>query len=75
MLMTCFKAARKGHEEIVEILVRAGARLGGLDQDGGYAGLAVNAAVRSGDQNSLRTWEKSGYNRKGRFEEDSPVRS
>ncbi|KAF8211983.1 asparaginase-domain-containing protein [Mycena galopus ATCC 62051] len=53
-----YYAARKGHENIVDVLVQAGASLSGLD--GGFAALAVKTAVQSADQSSLDIWSKAG---------------
>lgn len=52
------QAARKGHENIVTMLVQAGASLGGLD--GGFAALAVQTAARNADQVSLNIWSQAG---------------
>ncbi|KAJ7087795.1 asparaginase-domain-containing protein [Mycena epipterygia] len=53
-----YYAARKGHENIVVMLVQAGATLGGLDS--GFAALAVKTAVHNADQVSLNVWSKAG---------------
>jgi hypothetical protein len=52
------QAARKGYEEIVNVLVQAGASLSG--HDGGFAVLAVKTAARNADQVSLGIWAKAG---------------
>jgi lysophospholipase len=44
----------------VELLVKVGANLGGSDLDGGFATLAVQNALRSGDQNAIGIWKKAG---------------
>jgi lysophospholipase len=54
------QAARQGHEKTVDALVQAGANLGGFDFEGGFVALAVKMALRTGDQNSLRIWAKTG---------------
>ncbi|KAJ6525687.1 asparaginase-domain-containing protein [Mycena capillaripes] len=53
-----YYAARKGQENIVDVLVQAGASLSGLD--GGIAALAVKTAALNGDQVSLNIWAKAG---------------
>ncbi|KAJ7582990.1 L-asparaginase [Mycena floridula] len=53
-----YYAARQGHESVVDLLVQAGATLGGLD--GTFASLAVETAIRSDDQKSLTRWSKAG---------------
>ncbi|KAF9246423.1 asparaginase-domain-containing protein [Melanogaster broomeanus] len=55
-----YYAARRGHEDIVDILISAGANLGGLEYEAGYAELSLKNALSSGDQNSLKVWEKTG---------------
>jgi len=55
-----YYAARQGHEAVVDNLVKAGANLGGSDFDGGFAGLAIQNALRAGDQNALWIWTKTG---------------
>jgi lysophospholipase len=54
------QAARQRHESTVEVLVQAGANLGGLDFEGGFVNLAVKLASRMGDSMALRIWSKSG---------------
>ncbi|KAF9227810.1 asparaginase-domain-containing protein [Gyrodon lividus] len=61
-----YYAARRGHEDIVDILISAGANLGGLEYEAGYAELAMKNALSSGDKNALGVWEKTGM--------DMPVR-
>ncbi|TFK76218.1 L-asparaginase [Pluteus cervinus] len=53
-----YYAARQSHEQVVDLLVEAGARLAGLDM--GYVSLAVQNAIRAGDEKTLRTWSKAG---------------
>lgn len=38
----------------------AGANLGGLDYDAGYAELSLKNALNSGDQNAIEVWGKTG---------------
>ena len=54
------QAARQRHEATVEVLVQAGANLGGLDFEGGFVNLAVKLASRMGDSMALRIWSKAG---------------
>lgn len=54
------QAARQAHEAIVDVLVRAGANLGGADIDGGYVALSVKKARLAMDEQALRVWEKAG---------------
>ncbi|KAK7037940.1 asparaginase-domain-containing protein [Favolaschia claudopus] len=53
-----YYAARKGYEEIVDVLVQAGASLSGFD--GGYAALAVEKAAQFADSSSLDIWGRAG---------------
>ncbi|KAJ7444865.1 L-asparaginase [Mycena latifolia] len=53
-----YYAARKGHENIVTVLVQAGASLSGLDD--GFAALAMEMAIRGADQAALDIWSKAG---------------
>ncbi|KAJ7632854.1 L-asparaginase [Roridomyces roridus] len=53
-----YYAARRGFAGIVALLVKAGARLSGLDD--GFAALAVKEAAQSGDQTSLDIWILAG---------------
>ncbi|KIJ10500.1 hypothetical protein PAXINDRAFT_101996 [Paxillus involutus ATCC 200175] len=55
-----YYAARRGHEDIVDILISAGANLGGLEYEAGYAELALKNALSSGDQIALKVWERTG---------------
>ena len=55
-----YYAARQGHEGLVDLLVKAGANLGGADVDGGFVGLAVRKATRARDDRALRVWKKAG---------------
>jgi lysophospholipase len=48
------------HGGIVDLLVRAGANLGGSDVEGGYAGVAIEKAIRHGDEGAMEVWRKSG---------------
>ena len=51
-----YYAARQGHEELVDLLVRAGANLGGADLEGGFVELAVKKATQARDERGLRIW-------------------
>ncbi|OCH88208.1 L-asparaginase [Obba rivulosa] len=55
-----YYAARQGHESVVEVLVKAGALLGGSDVEGGYASLAIQAALKTKDDRALKIWAKAG---------------
>ncbi|TFK54703.1 L-asparaginase [Heliocybe sulcata] len=55
-----YYAARQGHEDIVDILVKAGANLGGSDIEGGFVSLAVQKAMRARDERASRIWVKAG---------------
>ncbi len=54
-----FQAARQGQDEIVSMLVSAGANLGGADVEG-FASLAVKKAHFREDSAALKIWEKAG---------------
>jgi lysophospholipase len=53
------KAARQGHDAIVDILVQAGAALGGTDQV--FVDSIFKDATRAGNKNSLHIWLKAGW--------------
>ncbi|EIN07193.1 L-asparaginase [Punctularia strigosozonata HHB-11173 SS5] len=55
-----YYAARQNHESAVDVLVQAGANLGGSDVDGGFSALAVQKSTRSADDVALRIWTKAG---------------
>ncbi|CDO77646.1 hypothetical protein BN946_scf184963.g3 [Trametes cinnabarina] len=55
-----YYAARQRHEELVDLLVRAGANLGGADVEGGFVALAVQKATHARDELALRIWKKAG---------------
>ncbi len=55
-----YYAARQGHEGLVELLVKAGANLGGADVEGGFVALAVRKATLARDERALRVWGKAG---------------
>jgi lysophospholipase len=52
------QAARNGHVDVVDLLVQAGAILGGLDS--GFADQAVKNALRTGDKSALKIWALTG---------------
>jgi lysophospholipase len=54
-----YYAARQGQDEIVSMLVSAGANLGGADVEG-FASLAVKRALFREDSAALKMWEKAG---------------
>lgn len=54
----------------MDILVQAGANLGGTDLDGGYALFAWGKAMQSGDEASARIWEKTGLTLKAQLQEN-----
>ena len=45
---------------IVDLLVSAGANLGGSDIEGGFADVAIRKALRHGDDGAIQVWQKSG---------------
>ncbi|KAI0636433.1 L-asparaginase [Trametes polyzona] len=56
-----YYAARSGEsEELVDLLVRAGANLSGADVEGGFVALAVKKATHARDERALRIWKKAG---------------
>jgi lysophospholipase len=61
-LMINAQAARRSHAAIVDILVTAGANLGGSDLEGGYVDLEVKKALTRGAEHSLEIWRKAGAN-------------
>jgi lysophospholipase len=48
------------HESVVDLLVSAGANLGGSDIESGFADVAIKKAIRHGDQGAIQVWQKSG---------------
>ena len=48
-----------GHEAIVDVLVQAGAALGGTDQL--FIDTIFKDATRAGNQHSLHIWVKAGW--------------
>jgi len=54
-----YYAARQGQDEIVSMLVSAGANLGGADVEG-FASLAVKRALFREDDAALKIWKKAG---------------
>lgn len=65
-IFICNQAARQGHEAIVDVLVQAGAALGGTDQL--FVDNIFKDATRAGNQQSLHVWLKTGW--KSGVEED-----
>lgn len=55
-----YYAARQGHGLIVDTLVSAGANLGGMENEAGYVGLAVQNAVNAGDEAVVEIWRRAG---------------
>lgn len=58
--LTVKKAARQGHEDVVDMLVKTGAILGGSDVEGGFVPLIVNKAIHANDERAIRIWRKAG---------------
>jgi len=65
-----FQAARQGQDEIVSMLVSAGANLGGADVEG-FASHAVKMAHYRKDSAALKTWEKAGIHIPDREQQQS----
>lgn len=55
-----YYAARMKHASIADLLVNAGANLGGSDIEGGFADVSIKKAIRNGDEEALEVWQKSG---------------
>ena len=55
-----YYAARQGHEGVVDVLVKAGAILGGSDVEGGFVGLAIDRLVAGQDERAMKIWTKAG---------------
>ncbi|KAG2348219.1 asparaginase-domain-containing protein [Suillus weaverae] len=55
-----YYAARQGHAGIVDTLVSAGANLGGMENEAGYVGLAVQNAVNAGNEAVVEIWRRAG---------------
>ncbi|KAI0695873.1 asparaginase-domain-containing protein [Cerioporus squamosus] len=55
-----YYAARQGHEDLVDLLVKTGANLGGSDVEGGFVKLAVKRATHARDERALDIWKKAG---------------
>ncbi|KAG1790998.1 uncharacterized protein BJ212DRAFT_1593167 [Suillus subaureus] len=51
---------RQGHGDIVDTLVSAGANLGGMENEAGYVGLAVQNAVHAGNEATVDIWRRAG---------------
>lgn len=54
------QAARQGHEEVVDLLVKAGSNLSGSDIEGGFASLISHKAALAHDERAVRIWTKAG---------------
>lgn len=54
------------HGGVVDLLVSAGANLGGSDIEGGFVGVVVNKAIRNGDEEAMQMWQKSGVGSENR---------
>ncbi|KIO24077.1 hypothetical protein M407DRAFT_213402 [Tulasnella calospora MUT 4182] len=52
-----YYAARQGHSNIVQLLMKAGALLSGSDVSMGYADLGLRRAKGMGDEEGLKVWE------------------
>ncbi|KAG1867150.1 asparaginase-domain-containing protein [Suillus subalutaceus] len=55
-----YYAARQGHADIVDTLVSAGANLGGMENEAGYVGLAMQNAVHAGNEAMVDIWRQAG---------------
>ena len=55
-----YYAARQGHEDMVDLLVKTGANLGGSDIEGGFVALAVKKATHARDERLINIWKKAG---------------
>lgn len=58
-----YYAARQGHAGIVDTLVSAGANLGGMENETGYVGLAVQNAIHAGNEAVVEIWRRAGVKR------------
>jgi lysophospholipase len=58
MLMTLVQAARQGHQSTIEVLIQAGASLGGADER--FAAFLAREAAHNGDHEALKTWKQCG---------------
>ncbi|KAH7926645.1 asparaginase-domain-containing protein [Leucogyrophana mollusca] len=67
-----YYAARQGHEDVVDILISAGANLGGVEYETGFATLALQNAMRSGHEGAFKIWAKTGM-RMPQTEDTRPV--
>jgi lysophospholipase len=48
------------HGSVVDLLVSAGANLGGSDIEGGFTDVVIKKALRRGDEWAIQVWQKSG---------------
>lgn len=62
------------HGSIVDLLVSAGANLGGSDIEGGFAGVAIEKAIRHGDEGAIQVWQRSGISveKRNKIREKNP---
>lgn len=44
----------------MDILITAGANFGGMENEAGYVGLAVQNAVRTGNEAVVDIWKRAG---------------
>ena len=44
----------------MDLLVSAGANLGGSDVEGGFAEVVIEKAIRHGDDEAIQVWQRSG---------------
>ncbi|KIK33727.1 hypothetical protein CY34DRAFT_687116 [Suillus luteus UH-Slu-Lm8-n1] len=64
-----YYAARQGHAGIVDTLVSAGENLGGMENETGYVGHAVQNAIHAGNLNEavVEIWRRAGVKRWDQF--------
>ncbi|KAF9014045.1 asparaginase-domain-containing protein [Cyathus striatus] len=53
-----YYAARQGHEDVADLLIQAGATLGGFDMN--FAEFAMKNNFRTGEQGIQKIWQKAG---------------
>jgi lysophospholipase len=54
------QAARMKNGSVVDLLISAGANLGGSDIEGGFANVAIEKAIHHGDERAIQVWKRSG---------------